>query len=275
MPETKETIRIAAVGDVHCGRESQGKFQALFASIPERADVLLLCGDLTDYGLPEEARLLARELGPALKIPTLAVLGNHDFESGKAQEVVSILQDAGVKVLDGDAAEVEGVGFAGVKGFAGGFGARTLGPWGEESIKRFVHEAVEEALKLESALAKIRTPRSVALLHYACSESTVQGEPREIFPFLGSSRLEEPINRFKAAAVFHGHAHHGVPEGRTASGAPIYNVSMPLLRRAFPDQPPVRIVEIPIKVDVAEGERRLVDRRATDPRPEPAGLKDR
>src|SRR5687768_5339716 len=113
MPETKETIRIAAVGDVHCGRECQGKYQTLFSSVPDRADVLLLCGDLTDYGLPEEARLLARELAPALKVPTLAVLGNHDFESGKVQEVVSILSDAGVKVLDGDAVEVGGVGFAG------------------------------------------------------------------------------------------------------------------------------------------------------------------
>jgi len=274
MPEAKETIRIAAVGDVHCGREAQGKFQPLFASIPERADVLLLCGDLTDYGLPEEARLLARELAPALKIPTLAVLGNHDFESGKMAEVASILGDAGVKVLDGDAVEVDGVGFAGVKGFCGGFGARTLGPWGEESIKRFVHEAIEEALKLESALAKIRTARRVAILHYSCSESTVRGEPCEIYPFLGSSRLEEPINRFKAAAVFHGHAHHGQAEGRTATGAPIYNVSMPLLKRTFPDQLPVRIIELSTSADAPEPDRRLSDRRAGDPRLEPAGAPD-
>ena len=271
MLETKETIRIAAVGDVHCGREGQGKYQAIFASVPERADVLLLCGDLTDYGLPEEARLLARELAPALKIPVLAVLGNHDFESGRVEEVRSILGDAGVKILDGDAVEVGGVGFAGIKGFAGGFGARTLGPWGEESIKRFVHEAVEEALKLESALAKIRTPRRVAVLHYSCSESTVQGEPREIYPFLGSSRLEEPINRFKAAAVFHGHAHHGVAEGRTATGAPIYNVSMPLLRRNYPEQPPIRIVHLSTSADAPEPERRQADRRTGDPRAEVVG----
>src|SRR5262245_4194003 len=165
-------------------------------------------------------------------------------------------------VLDGDAAEIHGVGFAGTKGFAGGFGPRTLAPWGEESIKRFVHEAVDEALKLESALAKLRTPRRVALLHYAPIEGTVQGEPREIFPFLGSSRLEEPLNRFNVTAVFHGHAHHGALEGRTSGGAPVYNVAMPLLRVSFPDRAPIRIVEIPLAGDPADLERRSVDRRA-------------
>lgn len=269
MAEAKETIRIAAVGDIHCGRESQGIHQAFFAAIAERADVLLLCGDLTDFGLPDEARILARELTPVLKIPVLAVLGNHDHESGHPQEVTAILHDAGVKVLDGDTAEIHGVGFAGAKGFAGGFGSRTLAPWGEASMKAFVHEAIEEALKLESALAKLRTPRKVAILHYSPTESTVQGEPREIFPFLGSSRLEEPLNRFKVTAVFHGHAHHGSPEGRTASGAPVYNVSMPLLRRTRPDQPPVLILEIPTGA-VVEEDRRVMDRRAPAPDAEPA-----
>ena len=264
MVEAKETIRIAAVGDLHCGRESQGMLQGVFAGIAERADVLALCGDLTDFGLPEEAKILARELSPALKMPVLAVLGNHDHESGRHQEVTAILHDAGVKVLDGDTAEVHGVGFAGAKGFAGGFGARTLAPWGEASMKAFVHEAIEEALKLESALAKLRTARRVAILHYSPTESTVQGEPREIYPFLGSSRLEEPLNRFKVSAVFHGHAHHGSLEGRTASGAPVYNVSMPLLRRTRPDQPPVFFLELPVGAAVEE-DRRVTDRRQPEP----------
>jgi Icc-related predicted phosphoesterase len=261
VAESKDILRIAAVGDLHCGRKA-GVYQALFASVVDRADVLLLCGDLTDYGHPDEARTLARDVTAVLKIPVLAVLGNHDHESGKAPEVMAALREAGLTVLDGDAVEVHGVGFAGTKGFAGGFGPRTLAPWGEESIKRFVHEAVEEALKLESALAKLRTVHRVAVLHYSPTESTVQGEPREIYPFLGSSRLEEPLNRFRVDAVFHGHAHHGTAEGRTASGAPVYNVAMPLLARLHPGQPAVRIVELALSAETDE-ERRVGDRRVT------------
>ncbi len=179
-----------------------------------------------------------------MKIPVLAVLGNHDFESGHEDEVTKILVDAGVMVLDGDAREVLGVGFAGVKGFAGGFGPRALAPWGEPSIKSFVHEAVNEALKLESALARLRTPQRVALLHYAPVLATVSGEPPEIYPFLGSSRLEDPLNRYPVNAVFHGHAHRGSLEGRTREGSPVYNVAMPLLAQAFPDRAPIRIIEL-------------------------------
>jgi Icc-related predicted phosphoesterase len=199
---------------------------------------------LIDYGLPEEALLLAKQIS-SLKIPLLAVLGNHEFESGKQEEVKKILADAGAMILDGDAREVGGVGFAGVKGFAGGFGERALGPWGEDMIKRFVHEAIAEALKLESALARLRSEKRIVLLHYAPIQATVVGEPAEIFPFLGSSRLEEPLNRYPVTAVFHGHAHRGSPEGRTQNGAPVYNVAMKVLQRAFPDKPAFRIMEIP------------------------------
>ncbi len=239
----KKTARLAAMGDLHCTKSSQGTFQPLFSQVAASADVLVLCGDLTDYGLPEEAQVLAMELATA-RLPIVAVLGNHDYESGHQDEVKQILCDSGVTVLDGDACEVDGIGFAGAKGFCGGFGQRALEPWGEESIKRFVHEAVEEALKLESALARLRTNQRVALLHYSPIQATVEGEPAEIFPFVGSSRLEEPLNRFPVAAVFHGHAHHGSPEGRTSGGVPVYNVSVPLLRRVFPDQPPFRLLEI-------------------------------
>lgn len=133
----------------------------------------------------------------------------------------------------------------GIKGFAGGFGQRALQPWGEEPIKRFVHEAVEEAVKLESALAKLQTPYRVVVMHYAPVEATVKGEAPEIYPFLGSSRLEEPLVRYAVSAVFHGHAHSGSLEGRTRGEAPVYNVALPLLQRAFPDGPAVRTVELP------------------------------
>jgi Icc-related predicted phosphoesterase len=237
-------VRIAAVGDLHCTKASQGALQPLFAKMAESADVLLIAGDLTDYGTPDEARILARELTP-LRTPTAAVLGNHDFESGKDQEVRQILTDAGVSVLDGDAVELAGIGIAGVKGFGGGFGPRALGAWGEVIIKQFVHEAINEALKLEAALARLRTPTRVVLLHYSPVPQTVEGEPLEIYPFVGSSRLEDPIDRFSVSLVVHGHAHRGRLEGTTKSRVPVYNVSMPLLGRSFPEQPTFRVFEVP------------------------------
>jgi Icc-related predicted phosphoesterase len=252
MTTDRMTVRLAAVGDVHCTRTSAGTLAPLFLEAAAQADVLLLAGDLTDYGLPEEARVLARELS-GVKIPILAVLGNHDCETGKEEEVVQILSEAGVRMLDGDSVEIEGVGFAGVKGFGGGFGRRTLEPWGEAATKAFVNEAVAEALKLERGLARLRTPQRVALLHYAPLESTVEGEPREIFPFLGSSRLEEPLNRYQVTMAFHGHAHRGAPEGRTSSGIPVFNVAMPLLRRVLSETLPIRIVEIPAPVPASVG----------------------
>jgi Icc-related predicted phosphoesterase len=241
---------MAALADLHCTKTSQGAFQSLFAAIAESADMLLLAGDLTDYGLPEEARVLAKEM-TALRIPVAAVLGNHDMESGKSDEVTKILADAGLVVLDGDACEMLGIGIAGVKGFGGGFGKRALGPWGETIIKQFVREAVDEALKLEAALGRLRTPHLVALLHYSPIQQTVDGEPLEIYPFLGSSRLEEPLGRYPVSMVFHGHAHRGQPEGATKNGAPVYNVSMPLLTRTFADRAPFRVFNVPVNAPAA------------------------
>jgi Icc-related predicted phosphoesterase len=237
-------MRIAAIGDLHCKKTSQGAFQALFAAAHGAADVLVLCGDLTDYGLAEEARILAKELGVVKTMPVVAVLGNHDFESNETDQVKGILAEAGVHLLDGAAIEIEGVGFAGTKGLGGGFGERALQPWGEEVIKRFVHETIDEALRLESALAKLRTPHRVALLHYSPIQETVEGEPREIFPFLGSSRLEEPLSRYAVTVVFHGHAHHGRPEGRMRGQVPVYNVCLPLLQREAPDRPPFLLIDL-------------------------------
>jgi Icc-related predicted phosphoesterase len=245
-------VRVAALADLHCTKSSQGAFQSLFTRVGEAAELLLVAGDLTDYGLPDEARVLAREL-TTLRIPVVAVLGNHDYESGKEIEVRQILNDAGVVVLDGDACEMHGIGIAGIKGFGGGFGKHALGPWGETIIKKFVREAVDDALKLEAALARLRTNHLIALLHYSPVQGTVEGEPLEIYPFLGSSRLEEPINRYPVSFVLHGHAHRGQLEGATKSGVPVYNVSMPLLTRTFTDRPPFRVFE------VAVGERPVCD----------------
>jgi Icc-related predicted phosphoesterase len=245
LTEQRKRVRIAALGDLHCTRTSAGKFQPLFAQVSESADMVLLAGDLTDTGQPEEARVLARELS-ALRVRGVAVLGNHDFESGHQDEVTHILTDAGLTVLDGEACEVHGIGIAGVKGFAGGFGTAALGPWGEPTIKQFVHEAVNEALKLEASLARLRSPRQVVLLHYSPVRQTVEGEPLEIYPFVGSSRLEEPITRFPVSMVVHGHAHRGQPEGRTKNDVPVYNVSLPLLRRTYPDRPPFLVLEVTV-----------------------------
>lgn len=237
-------MRLAAVADLHCTKQHVGAFRSIFAQVEGHADALLLCGDLTDYGHLDEAHVLAKELAP-VKIPMLGVLGNHDYESGHAVEITDILADAGVRILDGDSIEIDGNGFAGAKGFAGGFGRGTLGPWGESAIKAFVKEALDEALKLEAALARLRTQRRVALLHYAPIRGTVEGEPLEIYPFLGNSRLEEPLERYPVTLAFHGHAHRGSLEGQTRVGTPVYNVAMPLLRRELAGSIPVRFVDLP------------------------------
>ena len=245
----KDKLRLAAVGDIHCTKNSQGLLQSWLNLVAEQADILLLLGDLTDYGTPEEARVLTRELS-TFRLPVVTVLGNHDFESAQQDEVAKILTDSGVSVLDGDTVEIHGVGFVGVKGFAGGFGRRALAPWGEPIIKQFVHEGIEEALKLESAIGRLRTPTKVVLLHYAPIHETVVGEPDEIVPFLGSTRLEEVIDRYRANVVFHGHAHHGSPEGRTKTGIPVFNVAMPLMKK-MNAAAPFKVYEIETGVETA------------------------
>jgi len=274
IPANPNVVRIAALGDLHYSKTSQGSLQPLFSTIAETTDVLALSGDLTDYGLAEEARILAKDLAQ-VKIPVVAVLGNHDFESDQEREVAQILSDVGVHMLDGDTWEFRGVGFAGVRGFCGGFGRGALGPWGEKIVKAFVHEAVQEALKLESALARLTTDHRIVLLHYAPIRATVEGEPPEILPFLGSSRLEDPISRFDVTAVFHGHAHKGAPEGKTQGGIPVFNVGHAVLKANYPDRPPFRLFEVNTvaKRDhsvTSIGDRRQREgRRATDRGAEP------
>lgn len=240
----KRGVRFAAVGDLHCTEASAGTLRQFFAQAAEAADALMLCGDLTDYGTVKEAKVLADELS-VVSVPVIAVLGNHDYESGTPDEVRRTLQAVGVLVLDGEAVEVHGIGIAGVKGFPGGFGRASLGAWGEPAIKQFVNEALHEAMKLESALAKLRTKQRIAMLHYSPISGTVQGEPPEIFAFLGSSRLEDPLLRYPVDLVVHGHAHRGALEGRTVNGIPVYNVAKPLLQRSFANQPPFRVLQMP------------------------------
>jgi Icc-related predicted phosphoesterase len=227
------TFRVAAVGDLHCGREGHGASRQLLNQIAreaeESSDILLLCGDLTSHGRPEELRDLVDALHQ-LKVPTIAVLGNHEYEGGDPAALSKILSEHGIRVLDGDAIEVNGVGIAGVKGFAGGFGRAALTAFGEPMIKAFVQEALDEALKLENALRRLATPAKIVVLHYAPTAQTIEGEPLEIQAFLGSSRLMAPIEAMGVDVVFHGHAHTGKLRGASPSGIPVLNVALPLLQ---------------------------------------------
>lgn len=230
-PDPAGALRVAALGDLHVGEDHPRPYRELFSQISSEADVLVLCGDLTNFGKTREAEHLAEDL-MACSIPVVGVLGNHDYECGQPEEVARILHQAGLQLLDGEAYEIGGVGFAGAKGFIGGFGRHMLSPFGEDPIKQFVQASVEETLKLESSLRMLRTDRTVVVLHYSPVVETVMGEPPEIFPFLGSARLGETIDRFDGVkVVFHGHAHRGSMAGRTTRGVPVYNVARPLLAR--------------------------------------------
>jgi Icc-related predicted phosphoesterase len=224
-------LRIAAVGDFHCGGAHEpSDLAATFAQIAEESDVLLLAGDMTTHGEPEQVERFVRYI-EGVSIPMLAVLGNHDLETDQAETVCQLLASAGVRVLDGEAVEIEGVGFAGAKGFGGGFGRHALSTFGEPETKAFVDAALQEVLKLERALAELRTDTKIVLLHYSPVEGTMGDEPPQVWPFLGSSRLAGPIDTFGAAVVFHGHVHIGAPEGRTAGGVPVFNVAWPVLQK--------------------------------------------
>ena len=221
-------IRIAALGDLHYEPGRGTTFRNMFAAINKRADILVLCGDMTTHGKPEQMTAFVEELA-GIQIPIVAVLGNHDHEAGLADDLTEILVGRGVHVLDGNEIVIEGVGFAGCKGFAGGFGRGALAPFGELLIKEFVQAALDEALKLENALRSLRADIRVVVLHYAPIHETIIGEPEVIWPFLGSSRLLQPIETIGASVVFHGHAHHGTLEAATPSGIPVFNVAMPIL----------------------------------------------
>ena len=233
MASENGKLRVAAIGDLHVMEDSVAPYRELFTEISGVADVLVLCGDLTNFGKTKEAEILAEDIRSS-SIPVLGVLGNHDYECGQPGKVCEILHSAGMIVLDEQAHEIEGVGFAGVKGFLGGFGRGELAPFGEPIVKAFVDEALNESRKLENQLRTLRTERSVAVLHYSPIAGTLEGEPPAILQYLGSQRLCEPIDRFDhVKAVVHGHAHHGTYEGRTPRGTPVFNVAQFVLRPRF------------------------------------------
>jgi Icc-related predicted phosphoesterase len=240
MNETNSHTRIAAIGDLHVKEDATISYRQMFNEIAREADILVLAGDLTDLGKPREAELLAEDLR-GCGVPIVGVLGNHDYECDSVDEVARILREAGVHLLDGQTVELKGVGFAGVKGFAGGFGKRMLASFGEPAIKAMVGESVKEAMKLENALRQVRAEKSLAILHYAPILETVEGEPPEMYPFLGSARLGETIDRFQVGAVVHGHAHHGAYQGTTAGGVPVYNVARHIDK---PTGQPYAIIEL-------------------------------
>jgi Icc-related predicted phosphoesterase len=226
-------MRIAATADLHFSAARHGALHDQLNRVRDEADVLVLAGDLTNYGQPEEMEPLLNVVVRS-RVPTVAVLGNHDYESGKQAELMRMMGGAGIKVLDGTAYERDGVGFAGTKGFVGGFGRGMLTAFGEPEIKQFVQASIDESVKLERAMAQLRTPKRVVVVHYSPIASTVQGEAAEIFPFLGTSRLAEVVDRHGADLVLHGHAHHGQLEGKTTGGSPVYNVAITLLQQRQP-----------------------------------------
>lgn len=228
MADGERQIRIAAVGDLHYDVQRGTSFRDMFSAINRKADMLVLCGDMTTHGKPDQMRAFVEELA-GVEIPIVAVLGNHDHEAGAHEEVSEILKERGVSVLDGDYVVIDGVGFAGTKGFAGGFGRGALAPFGELLIKEFVQAALDEALKLENGLRSLHADVKIAVLHYAPIFETIMGEPEVIWPFLGSSRLLDPIETIGCDVVFHGHAHHGTFQATTPSGIPVFNVAQPIL----------------------------------------------
>jgi Icc-related predicted phosphoesterase len=235
MADENKKTRIAAIGDIHCRTTDKGQWVECFKEVSAKADIFLIAGDLTDTGDEDEARVLAEEL-KLCSIPVVVVLGNHDHEKGRHKMIRQIIQNENVHVLDGESFVLNGIGIAGVKGFGGGFDNHMLSMFGEEGMKNFVQEALNEALHLDRALARLdqdhENIKKIALLHYSPIKETVQGEPEVLFPFLGCSRLAEPLSRRGVVAAFHGHAHVGQLEGEAAGGVKVFNVARPVLQKA-------------------------------------------
>lgn len=233
MAHTKK-IKLAVVGDIHVKSHFKDVYKPLMQEISQHADVLLLCGDLTDLGTPEEAHILADDLR-SCTIPVVAVLGNHDYQSNQPEEVKKILQEnPNVKILDNEPVEHHGIGFAGVKGFIGGFGSYSLGAFGEPLMKQIIQERDNEAYALENQLKALQTEKKVVLLHYSPIRATVADENADIMPFLGSTRYEQTIDQYGAVVAFHGHANAGPHSGKTMTGIPVFNVALPLLETLTP-----------------------------------------
>jgi Icc-related predicted phosphoesterase len=226
-------MRIAATADIHFSPQSYDRLRDPLSRVRDQADVLVLAGDLTNFGKPEEMESLLNAL-VRLRVPTIAVLGNHDYESGKQEELIKMMNTEGIKILDGSSYERDGVGFAGTKGFLGGFGRGVLTAFGEPEVKAFVQASIDEAMKLERALSLLRTEKRIVIVHYSPIAETVKGEPPEIYPYLGTARLAEVADRHGCQFIVHGHAHHGTAEGKTTGGIPVYNVALPILMAQDP-----------------------------------------
>ena len=228
--------RIAAVGDIHFSTEHAGSLRPYWSTLHEHADLFLLAGDLTRIGTAQEAEVLAAELS-VVQVPVVAVLGNHDYHSGQQEAVVTILQDAGVTVLESSSTvlDIRGVrvGIAGGKGFGGGFAGACASAFGEPEMKAFIGHTHALADRLERQLRDLSADLKIALLHYAPIDATIEGEKRQIYPFLGSYLLGEAIDRAGADIVFHGHAHLGREKGVTPGGIAVRNVAQPVLRHAY------------------------------------------
>jgi Icc-related predicted phosphoesterase len=235
-------MRIAATADLHFAPPNATVLRNQLDKVRDDADLLIVAGDLTNYGRPAEMEPLLNTM-VRLRVPIVVVLGNHDYESEQQVELMRMMTAEGIKVLDGSAYERDGVGFAGTKGFVGGFGRGVLTAFGEPEVKTFVRASIDEALKLERAMSQLRTPKRVVVLHYAPIAGTIEGEALEISPFLGTSRLAEVIDRHGADLVVHGHAHNGKLNGRTTGGIPVHNVAITLLQS---QQPPAayRVFEL-------------------------------
>jgi Icc-related predicted phosphoesterase len=223
-------MRLAAVADIHLSAENHERDVRQFSPVNDLADVLVIAGDFTNHGMPEEMRAVLGVL-EHIRIPVVAVLGNHDHESGHQDELAGMLRIAGVHLLDGHCYEIDGIGFAGTKGFCGGFAPYELMPFGEQGIKTFVEIAEREAIKLDYGLAQTKAQKKVAITHYAPIKETIVGEPEPIFPFLGSSRLERALEAHHPVLALHGHAHKGTFSAETKSGVRVCNVALPILRR--------------------------------------------
>jgi Icc-related predicted phosphoesterase len=229
-------IRIAAVGDVHLGEDARGTLRPALDTLADHADVLLLAGDLTRHGELDEARVVADEFTD-LPVPVVAVLGNHDYHGDQSDDITKVLEDHGIRVLEGEAVTLEvggaTLGVAGVKGFGGGFAGKCASNFGEREMKNFVGHTIERADALRAALTGLTADVRVALTHYSPTVDTLRGEPPEIYAFLGCYQLGEVIDDCAVDLAIHGHAHFGCEQGVTPGGTRVRNVAMPVISGAF------------------------------------------
>ena len=235
-------MRVAAAADIHTRESDAGRLHTLVRDVAQDADVLVLGGDLTDLGRLEQAEVLLEAFDDC-SIPVIATLGNHDYESGNAEEISRLLAESRVHLLDRSSVVIDGVGFSGVKGFGGGFDGTLINSFGEGIFKAFVSEGILESEALKNELRELGTERRVAVLHYAPIRETVEGEPPEIYAFLGTSRLGAALDEGGAAVAFHGHAHSGAFKGETPGGVPVFNVSLPVLEQEGLEKP-YHVVEV-------------------------------